>query len=236
MKKFFILLTAISFAQILLAMEPTSSASATGPLGRATQTLYDKLSPTKILDELHRTGLSSNKRVRMTQMHRLDRIVPLHIESKETEKLCDDLTDILTHGYPLGSGARDMAHEYLWQLRPVIGSNIPLLARVIATLDLLNPAQIIDDLRGGHIYIEAPIELENRLNRSLERLIQLKRTELLQQLIETMASRRPMLLPGKRVLQLAYAFLRAQEKENTEKKRILVATFGAEKSASDTEE
>ncbi len=238
MKKLFILFALVSYAQSTVCMDKKSGG--TGALGRAAQTVYDKWDPTGILEELHKKGVSQDKREMMTQMHRLDRIIPLHIESRATEELCDNLTTIVTKGYPLSTIPREMAHDYLWKLRSSLLTNKPLLDRVTATLDLLNPAQIIVDLREGQTYSEKQIDLENRLNQAMEQLVELRKTSELQQLVAIIANRRAResaaIIPGERVRQLAYGYLRSQEKENKTKKTLLVETFGAKKSDSDTED
>lgn len=238
MKTIFILLAIISSTQTNICMSSKSSpAPSSSTLSRVAQTVSDKWEPTGILEELRKNGISKNDREKMTQMHRLDRIVPLHIENNETEKLCANLTTITTKNYPLSNIAREMARDYLWKLRPSLLTDKPLLDRVTTVLDLLNPAQIIDDLKKGQTYSEQQIDLENRLNRAIEQLVTLQETSKIQQLIGIIATRNEKesttIIPGERVLQLAHTHLSNQEKESKEKKELIEKTFGTKKSNSE---
>lgn len=235
MKKTFILfVTLLSSYQLMQCMDKAGSFSKLG------QTLYDKWDPTSILGELEKTGISRDKREKMTQTHRLDRIVPYFIERKEPDQLCDSLTQIVTQQWPISSVAQEIAIDYLWKLRPSIRTNKPLLSRVTATLDLLNPAQVIDDMQKGQLYSDEKLELEGRLNRAIEQLVNLGDTRNLKQLIAIIQQRNGQeetrLIPGKRVLQLAYQHLWNQEKETKSHKKMLIATFKAEKNDSDGED
>jgi len=210
------------------------------PWQRVARTVFDKWDPTTILDELEKDGMSKDERTQMTQTHRLDRIVPYYVARGETDQLCAKLTIIKSKQFPLSPVAQKTAFDYLYKQRPLSAENKPLLAQITTTLDLLNPAQIVDDIEKGETYSPEQIDLENRVNRTLETLVKLQDTSSLVRLITIIGQQNQQeettIIPGKRVLDLAYQLLRDKEKESRLHKESLVKVFGAKRSDSDADE
>lgn len=235
MKKTFLVFGVLVCAHVLNGAEKASNA-----ISRLSTTVSDKWwNPEGILEELKKNGVSKDLREEMTQMHRLDRYISILIENKNHVKLCDDLTTIVTKNFPLSHIGYKMAKDYLWQERPAKKQEKPILDRMNETLDLLNPAQIIDDLEKGQIYSEEKVDLETRINKILEKLVKLEDTNNLRKLVKIIEQRSKSettkIIPGARICQLAYKFLREQEKETVLNKKALSKTFNAKKTDSDTE-
>lgn len=194
-------------------------------------TLWDKYNPMIVLEELQKTGVSTRPRDKMTQQHRIDRIIPYLIENADVEGLCKSITIIFSRKYPVSEIALSMAHEYLWQLRPSYINNAPLLKNVIDTLDTINPHQIIEDLDKGHLYTNNQFDIENRINKGIERLVVEKNIHGLNKLIALMVLKSTKEVPvtsSKRVIQYAYDSLQEHIDTTNHLKTLLVERFGAE--------
>lgn len=245
MKKVFFLYI-ITSTHIFFAMEQYFS------LSNVTQTVWDKLDPLTIIGELQKNGVSLNAREKMTQMHRLDRVIPYCIDKEDTANLCTILNQIFANKWPLSLLAQDMAADYLWKKRPAIFNiNKPLLKEINSTLDILEPAQIICDIKKGQLYYEKQVDVEDRVNRALDELMKLKRTDDLKKLViiitptrESIVTKEEItikeesfsIVPGERILKAIYQYFRLQEKENKKYKDRLLAFFkNIQKNDSDKE-
>lgn len=203
------------------------------------KTAYDKYDPESVMVELKTKGVSTNNREKMTQMHRVDRIIPFFIDKKDDVKLCENITTIISEGYPVSDLAKIMASDYLWKIRPSAQSE-QSLNRINDALYLINPAQIIDDLNKGQIYSKEKVDLETRVTKILERLVKLKDIDNVRNLVNLLENKSKeegtKIVPVPRVMQEAYKFLRVQEKATSRSKNNLIKTFKVQKNDSDNEE